>query len=115
MISAPWCAEPDEIARRLDVDPARGLESDEARRRLRESGPNRLAEPAARPWWRLLFGQVANPLAVTLAAAAVLAGAVERSYREAIAIGVALALNGVLGFMQERRSQRAVLSRRKRQ
>jgi len=108
MISAPWCAEPDEIARRLDVDPARGLESDEARRRLRESGPNRLAEPAARPWWRLLFGQVANPLAVTLAAAAVLAGAVERSYREAIAIGVALALNGVLGFMQERRSQRAV-------
>ncbi|MFC0431989.1 cation-transporting P-type ATPase [Kutzneria buriramensis] len=108
MISAPWRAEPDEIAQRLDVDPAQGLEPAEARRRLRETGPNRLDEPPARPWWRLLFAQVANPLAVTLAAAAAVAGAVERSYREAIAIGVALALNGVLGFAQERRSERAV-------
>jgi Ca2+-transporting ATPase len=108
MIDAAWCAEPDEIARRLDVDPTRGLDPDEARRRLRQTGPNRLAEPAARPWWRLLLAQFANPLAVTLGAAAAVAGVVERSYREAIAIGIALALNGVLGFLQERRSERAV-------
>jgi Ca2+-transporting ATPase len=108
MISAPWRAEPDAIAQRLDVDPARGLDPAEADRRLRETGPNRLVEPPTRPWWRLLFAQVANPLAVTLAAAAAVAGAVERSYREAVAIGVALALNGVLGFAQERRSERAV-------
>jgi Ca2+-transporting ATPase len=108
MIDAPWCAEPDAIARRLAVDTARGLDRAEAERRLRETGPNRLAEPPGRPWWRLLFAQVANPLAVTLAAAAAVAGIAERSFREAIAIGVALALNGVLGFLQERRSERAV-------
>ncbi|EWM10222.1 calcium-translocating P-type ATPase, PMCA-type [Kutzneria sp. 744] len=108
MIDAPWRCEPDEIARRLDVDPTHGLDPGTARSRLEETGPNRLVEPAPRPWWRLLLAQVANPLAVTLAVAAAVAGSVERSYREATAIGVALALNGVLGFMQERRSGRAV-------
>ena len=40
---AAYSLTPDEIAKRLGVDPAAGLSSAEAGRRLQEYGPNRLA------------------------------------------------------------------------
>ncbi|MEV4143845.1 HAD-IC family P-type ATPase [Amycolatopsis sp. NPDC049691] len=111
-VSRPWRLETADVSARLGVDPARGLDEADAARRLADAGPNRLAEPAARPWWRALVAQVANPLNVVLVLAAVLAGVVERSFREALVIGLVLGLNGVLGFFQERRADRAVAALR---
>ncbi|WP_340681425.1 cation-transporting P-type ATPase [Amycolatopsis coloradensis] len=107
-VSDPWCLETGELASRLDVDPGRGLDSSDASDRLEVTGPNRLAEAPSRPWWRVLVAQVAGPLNLVLVVAAALAGVVERSYREALVIGLVLGLNGVLGFVQERRADRAV-------
>ncbi|MGY6652452.1 cation-translocating P-type ATPase [Amycolatopsis sp. TRM77291] len=107
-VSAPWSVETTELASRLGVDPGRGLDSSDAGDRLEVAGPNRLAEATARPWWRVLVAQVASPLNLVLVVAAALAGVVERSYREALVIGLVLGLNGVLGFVQERRADRAV-------
>ncbi|AGM07178.1 Ca2+-transporting ATPase [Amycolatopsis keratiniphila] len=107
-VSNPWSVETAELASRLDVDPGRGLDSSDASDRLEMTGPNRLAEAASRPWWRVLVAQVASPLNLVLVVAAALAGVVERSYREALVIGLVLGLNGVLGFVQERRADRAV-------
>ncbi|MGW4065504.1 cation-translocating P-type ATPase [Amycolatopsis sp. NPDC004747] len=111
-VPQPWRWEPADVSARLGVDPARGLDTAEAARRLADAGPNRLAEPAPRPWWQALAAQVANPLNVVLVLAAVLAGVVERSFREALVIGVVLGLNGVLGFFQERRADQAVAALR---
>ncbi|MEJ2854066.1 MULTISPECIES: cation-translocating P-type ATPase [unclassified Saccharothrix] len=102
----------DEVASALGTDLGRGLAPDDVDRRLARVGPNRLAEPPGRPWWRLLAAQVANPLNLVLVVAAALAGAVERSYKEAVVIGVVLGLNGVLGFVQERRADQAVAALR---
>ncbi|WP_228709141.1 cation-translocating P-type ATPase [Amycolatopsis keratiniphila] len=107
-VSAPWSVETTELASRLGVDPGRGLDSSDANDRLEVTGTNRLAEAPARPWWRVLVAQVASPLNLVLVVAAALAGVVERSYREALVIGLVLGLNGVLGFVQERRADRAV-------
>ncbi|MFI9815877.1 cation-translocating P-type ATPase [Saccharothrix variisporea] len=110
-VTAPWRSDPDEVASALGTGP-RGLPPEEADRRLAEVGPNRLAEPPGRPWWRVLADQLVNPLNLVLIVAAALAGAVERSYKEAVAIGVVLGLNGVLGFVQERRADQAVAALR---
>ncbi|WP_206797115.1 HAD-IC family P-type ATPase [Amycolatopsis sp. MtRt-6] len=110
--SQPWRLDTTDVAARLGVDPARGLDEAAAAHRLADAGPNRLAEAAARPWWQALAAQIANPLNVVLVLAAALAGVVERSYREALVIGVVVGLNGVLGFFQERRADRAVAALR---
>ncbi|CAL9435434.1 Calcium-transporting ATPase [Actinosynnema sp. ALI-1.44] len=111
-VTAPWRSDTDDVAAALDADPGRGLAPADADLRLARFGPNRLAEPPGRPWWRALAAQVANPLNLVLVIAAALAGAVERSYKEAVVIGVVLALNGVLGFVQERRADQAVAALR---
>ncbi|MGW3960643.1 cation-translocating P-type ATPase [Amycolatopsis sp. NPDC005003] len=111
-VSQPWRLETADVSAQLGVDPARGLDEADAARRLADAGPNRLAEPAARPWWQALLAQVANPLNVVLVLAAVLAGVAERSFREALVIGLVLGLNGVLGFFQERRADQAVAALR---
>ncbi|NUT93326.1 MAG: cation-translocating P-type ATPase, partial [Saccharothrix sp.] len=111
-VTAPWRSDVVEVASALGTDLHRGLDADDADRRLARVGPNRLAEPPGRPWWRTLAAQVVNPLNLVLVVAAALAGAVERSYKEAVVIGVVLALNGVLGFVQERRADQAVAALR---
>ena len=57
------------VAEHLGVDPARGLDEDEARRRLAADGPNELAEAPPVPAWRKLVGQLRDPLVYLLIAA----------------------------------------------
>ena len=48
----------DEVVGRLATDARQGLPGGEAARRLAEHGPNRLEEPAAVAWWRLLLAAI---------------------------------------------------------
>ncbi|HEX5366673.1 MAG TPA: HAD-IC family P-type ATPase, partial [Acidimicrobiales bacterium] len=91
----------------LDVDPADGLGTGEAQRRLAEHGPNQLAEAPRRPAWRLLLDQFRNLLVVILLVGAVLAGLVG-DLKDAVVIAVVLVLNAALGFVQESRAERSL-------
>jgi Ca2+-transporting ATPase len=93
---------------------ARGLGSDEARRRLAEYGPNTLPETPPVPIWRRLLRQVQSALIyVLLFALAVdlgvwlLEGATAVPF-ESIAIAAILLLNVVLGTWQEYRAEDAL-------
>lgn len=88
-----------------------GLTPSEAARRLAEHGPNELKREAATPWWRILARQFASPMIALLAVASVLSG-VLGEVAEAIAIATIVVLNGLVGFFQEYRAERAVLALR---
>ncbi|MFM7274936.1 MAG: cation-translocating P-type ATPase, partial [Gammaproteobacteria bacterium] len=96
-----------DVAARLTVDPAHGLDAAEAARRLAEEGPNRLAgQPAKAPWLRFL-DQFRSLLVIILLGAAVVAGAIG-DLTDAVVIACVVLLNAVLGFVQEHRAEAAL-------
>jgi Ca2+-transporting ATPase len=100
-----------DVAAELGVDPALGLSSDEVARRLAEFGPNRLAEPAARPPWLRFVDQFRSGIVYILIGAAVLA-AVVGDLKDPIVISVVLVINAVLGFIQEGKAETAMAALR---
>lgn len=84
-----------------------GLAPAEAARRLRQHGPNLLELVDPVPAWRLLLAQVRSVVVLLLFAAMVVALAFGEA-PEAIAIGVVLLLNTMLGFVTELRARRAM-------
>src|SRR5919109_315102 len=61
----------EEVCRRLDVDPAVGLSTDEVAERRGRYGPNRLAEEAKEPAWRAFLRQYKDLMQLVLVGAAV--------------------------------------------
>ncbi len=116
-MSAPHAEAIDDLLKRLEADPAKGLTSDEARKRLEKDGRNELPPPPRPSAIKRFFGQFANPIVLTLLVAAVIA-LVEAGHRanepalvrygDAIAILLIVALNAVLGFYQEQRAEAAL-------
>lgn len=90
---------------------ARGLGADEARQRLALHGPNELPREAATPAWKVFLRQFASPMVWLLFAAAALA-ALLGEVVDAVAIATILLLNGVVGYLQEAKAERAILSLR---
>ena len=86
---------------------AAGLSAREAARRLEVSGPNELVRRGGRRWPGELARQFTHPLALLLAAAAVLAWA-SGTPRLAIAIAAVILLNASFSFAQELQAERAV-------
>jgi Ca2+-transporting ATPase len=81
-----------------------GLTTQEARRRLREVGPNRVSEQGEVPLWRLALAQFGSLVVMLLVVAASIAWTLgERA--EAVAILAALVLNAVIGFASEWRAR----------
>jgi magnesium-transporting ATPase (P-type) len=84
-----------------------GLSAREADRRLLVYGPNELSRRGRRRWPGELAGQFTHPLAVLLAAAAVLA-----SVNGTLALGAAvlavIVINAVFAFFQELHAEHAV-------
>ncbi len=87
-----------EVARALDADAGRGLTDDEARRRLAETGPNRVGDLHERSLWLLVLAQVRS-VVVLLLLGATTAAAVLGETAEAVAILVAVMLNAAIGFV----------------
>ena len=110
----PWRCEAADVAAELGTDVARGLTSAEATARLQRFGRNELESAEVVPAWRKLLVQFADPLIYLLIAAvavSLMAWAVEGADGvpfDAIVIAVIIALNGVLGYVQEARAEHAV-------
>jgi Ca2+-transporting ATPase len=84
-----------------------GLTTSEAARRLAQHGPNKLGEVRRVSPLVILLRQFTGLLVLILIAAAAIALALGETI-DAIAIGLVVLLNGVLGFVQEWRAETAI-------
>lgn len=92
---------------RLGSDPHAGLSAETASERLAQHGTNTLTETGRRHPLAMLAAQFTDFMIVVLIAAAVIAGLVGEP-QDSIAIVVIVLLNGILGFVQEYRAERAM-------
>ncbi|MDB4943050.1 MAG: Cation-transporting ATPase, family [Labilithrix sp.] len=117
--SSIWHTGPiDALCARFGADPVRGLTTAAVAKAITEHGPNELPTSPPVPAWRRIVAQFANPIVLTLLVAAVVAtvngasGNADASvlvrFGDAIAIGLIVVLNAVLGFYQERRAEAAL-------
>jgi Ca2+-transporting ATPase len=104
----PWHSlTPESTGRQLGTDLVAGLASDEAAARQERYGPNLLEAAARTPWYVVLGRQFIDVLILILGAAAIVSIALGQA-ADAVTIVVILVLNGILGFVQEWRAERAI-------
>jgi len=96
-----------EVAARLESDAIAGLTPAEAARRLAAWGANALAEVPAVPWWWRLARQFQEVVIAILVVAAIVAGFLGE-WADTAAIVAIVIINGLIGFLQEERAQRAL-------
>jgi Ca2+-transporting ATPase len=110
-VQSPHSTPGSEVAERLGVDPASGLDAEEVRRRREQVGRNELSASRRRPWWKLVVDQLSNVVSGLLLAAA-LVGILAGQAVEAAAIVVVLVVNTLVGFVTELRAQQSLASLR---
>jgi len=89
-----------------------GLEPEEAQRRLKQYGYNRLAEAPGPTFLQLVWDQLNNFIVILLIVAAVIS-ALLGEWVEALAITAIVVLNAILGVVQERRAEEALAALKK--
>lgn len=102
-----WKLSAAESLAKLDSVAPTGLSSSEAQRRLLAHGPNALLERGIKSPWVILWEQLTGVMVVILVIAAVVSAAMGE-HADAIAIGVIVVLNAVLGLSQEYRAEKAM-------
>jgi Ca2+-transporting ATPase len=110
--NAPFAAPADDLLASLGTDVTKGLTGEEATKRQAMYGPNELAESPLEPRWRRLAGQFAELLVVILLIAAGVSAALGE-WADAAAILAIVAVNAVIGFLQEDRAARSLKSLRR--
>ena len=98
----------EQVARDLDVDLARGLTSEEARSRLAEHGPNRLAAGAKEPAWRAFLRQYEDFMQLILLGAAVVNQVVTQDTGTTVVLAGLTVFNAVIGLRQEAKAEESV-------
>ena len=108
----------EDLLGRLEADPVRGLDAAGVAKRLEKYGLNELPSAPPPSLLKRVIAQFANPIVLTLLVAAIIAtfnGASAKSdasflvrYGDALAIGIIVVLNAVLGLYQERRAEQAL-------
>ncbi len=92
----------------LDVEPERGLASEEAAARLQRYGPNRFAETKTEPRWHAFLRQYRDPMQIVLLGAGVISIYPVKQPGTGIMILLLTLLNAVLGLSQEGKAAAAV-------
>lgn len=110
-LPAPWSLDAAEVLRRLETSP-KGLAHAEAERRLSAYGPNEIRSEREASAWHIFFRQFTSPLVLVLVGASLISFALGEGTETAIII-VLLLLGGILAFVQEYRSERALRQLRK--
>src|SRR3954453_12660735 len=98
----------------LDVEPERGLTSEEAATRLAQYGPNRFAEAKSEPRWHAFLRQYQDPMQIVLLAAGAISIYPVKQPGTGIMILLLTLLNAVLGLNQEGKAAEAVAALAKR-
>ncbi|RLS71682.1 MAG: hypothetical protein DWI00_13035, partial [Planctomycetota bacterium] len=101
-----------DILKLLTVEPTLGLSTDDVLRRRNEAGANVLSEGAPVPLWKKLLAQFTDLVIWILIFAALIAGLMGE-WVDTFAILAIVLLNGIIGFMQEERAERALASLQK--
>ena len=97
----------DEQIIQLNSNLEQGLTEAEAEERLGIWGKNQLQDQEARGLLDILWEQVSNPMVVLLIVAAIVSSFLGE-YKDALVILVIILLNGVLGFVQDYRAEKAL-------
>jgi Ca2+-transporting ATPase len=100
------------VCEKFLTDPQQGLEPQEVVRRRDKYGANELTEAASEPLWKKLLAQFRDLVIWILIVAAVIAGLMGE-WVDTVAILTIVVLNGVIGFMQEERAEKALASLQK--
>ncbi|MDM9383762.1 cation-translocating P-type ATPase [Chlorogloeopsis sp. ULAP01] len=103
-----------------------GLSPQEVQQRLQKYGPNELEETGGRSAWEILVDQFKNIMLLMLIAVAIISGVLdlldwragllkpgEVPFKDTIAILAIVILNGILGYVQESRAEKALAALKK--
>ncbi|UWE05234.1 calcium-translocating P-type ATPase, SERCA-type [Laceyella sacchari] len=104
--------EVERVAAHFKVDLASGLSDKEAKERLKQVGPNQLAEGEKASWLSLFIEQFKDFMVLVLLIATLISGLLGE-YTDAIAIIAIVLLNAVLGFIQEMRAEKSLSALKK--
>ncbi|MGV2827127.1 cation-translocating P-type ATPase [Myxosarcina sp. GI1(2024)] len=112
-INQPWHAIAlEQTTGLLQSDPERGLSGDEVARRQKYFGANELKETGGRSALTILWDQFTNIMLIMLIVVAVVSAILdlqEQNFpKDATAIFAIVILNGVLGYLQESRAEKAL-------
>ncbi|MFS0517181.1 cation-translocating P-type ATPase [Nostoc sp. UIC 10607] len=110
----------------LDSNADSGLTPQEIQQRLQKYGPNELEETAGRSTWEILLDQFKNIMLLMLIGVALISGILdlialragdlkpgEVPFKDTIAILAIVILNGILGYVQESRAEKALAALKK--
>lgn len=110
----------------LDTNADRGLTTQEIQQRLQKYGPNELEENGGRSAWAILLDQFTNIMLLMLIGVALISGFLdlmawragefkpgEVPFKDTIAIMAIVVLNGILGYVQESRAEKALAALKK--
>lgn len=86
----------------------KGLSKKEAQLRLKNDGANVLAAGKKKSWLMRLLDQFKDSMIIVLIVAAILSGVVAGEWADAAIIMIVVILNGILGMVQESRSEAAI-------
>ena len=97
----------DEVCAQLGTDARAGLSQDEVARRREQYGPNTLTQSAGKPWWRILWAQINQPLVLILIAAGTITLLLNERVDSAVIFGVVV-VNAAIGYVQEAKAVKAI-------
>ncbi|TBR60417.1 magnesium-transporting ATPase [Westiellopsis prolifica IICB1] len=125
--TTPWHSlEVDKAIELLSTNADTGLSPQEVQQRLEKYGPNELEETGGRSAWEILVDQFKNIMLLMLIAVAIVSGVLdllalqrgelkpgEVPFKDTIAILAIVILNGILGYVQESRAEKALAALKK--
>jgi Ca2+-transporting ATPase len=119
-LATPWYTlDVEKTLSEFGSNPETGLTSQQVQERLQQYGPNELEEVAGRSSWEILLDQFKNIMLLMLIAVALISGFLDLlalqqgktegiPFKDTIAILLIVILNGVLGYLQESRAEKAL-------
>jgi Ca2+-transporting ATPase len=96
---------PEEVGKQLQVDPAKGLSSDEAKARLQKYGPNRLAEKKKKSGWQSFLEQYQDLMQFVLLGAAIINQVFTGQWGTTLVLLGLTVFNAILGMRGEAKAE----------
>jgi Ca2+-transporting ATPase len=96
---------PEEVGKQLQVDPAKGLSSDEAKSRLQKYGLNKLAEKKKEPGWQAFLRQYQDLMQIVLLVAAIVNQVATKVWGTTLVLIALTIFNAVLGMRGEAKAE----------